>query len=102
MQPTAARLRWPLRRALQGARGQYLVPSLSIIRDVLMRVDPLQLDQALQRWTAQFASQDSTLALDGKTMCNATEPNGAQTHLMSVVGHESATVYAQKKSALCR
>ena len=93
----SARARFRCRRV----RGHYHVPSLSIIRDVLLRVDPHQLDQALQRWTAQFASQDSTLALDGKTMCNATDPSGAQTHLMSVVGHESATVYAQKKSALC-
>lgn len=93
----SARARFRCRRV----RGHYHVPSLSIIRDVLIRVDPPQLDQALQRWNAQFAPQDSSLALDGKTMCNATEQSGAQAHLMSVVGHDTATVYAQKKSALC-
>lgn len=82
-------------------RGQYVVPSESIIRDVLIRVDPAHLDQAFQHWNAQFAVQDLSLALDGKTMRNAIDAAGAQTHIMSVVGHDTATVYAQKKSVFC-
>jgi hypothetical protein len=82
-------------------RGQYEVPSESIIRDILIRVNPADLDSAFQRWNAQFAVQDSSLALDGKTMCNAIDENGSQTHIMSVVGHDTATVYTQKKSACC-
>jgi hypothetical protein len=79
--------------------GHYLVPSESIIRDVLVRVDPQALDQALRRWNASFGQSDQSLAIDGKTMCNAIDAHGQQTHVMSVVGHESKICYTQKKSA---
>jgi hypothetical protein len=93
----SARARFRCRRV----RGEYLVPSLGVIREVLMRVDPPQLERALQRWNGQFAPQDSSLALDGKTMCNAIDASGARTHLMSVIGHETGACYAQKKWANC-
>ena len=35
-----------------------LVPSESIIRDVLVRVDPGALDLALQQWNAAFGEED--------------------------------------------
>ena len=76
----------------------YIVPSLSIIRDVLIRVDPLHLDRALQRWNQIYAQQDESLAIDGKTMCNAIDDQGYQTHIMSAVGHQTKTCYTQKKS----
>ena len=78
-----------------------VVPSESIIRDVLVRVDPVKLDLALQKWNAAFGKEDQSLAIDGKTMCNAIDEAGQQTHIMSVVGHETALCYTQKKSALC-
>lgn len=83
-------------------QGHYLVPSESIIRDVLVRVDPARLDRALQHWNATFGQVDQSLAIDGKTMCNAIDAQGQQTHIMSVVGHESALCVTQKKSGLCR
>ena len=76
---------------------RYIVPSLSIIRDVLMRVEPVHLDRALQRWNQAYAQHDESLAIDGKTMCNAIDDQGNQTHIMSVVGHQSKTCYTQKK-----
>ena len=76
---------------------RYVVPSLSIIRDVLIRVDPVHLDCALQRWNQAYAQQDESLAIDGKTMCNAIDDQGYQTHIMSAVGHQSKTCYTQKK-----
>ena len=76
---------------------RYIVPSLSIIRDVLIRVDPVHLDRALQRWNQTYAQHDESLAIDGKTMCNAIDDQGYQTHVMSVVGHQSKTCYTQKK-----
>jgi hypothetical protein len=76
---------------------RYIVPSLSIIRDVLIRVDPVHLDRALQRWNQAYAQQDETLAIDGKTMCNAIDDQGHQTHIMSAIGHQSKTCYTQKK-----
>jgi hypothetical protein len=77
---------------------RYVVPSLSIIRDVLIRVDPVHLDRALQRWNQVYGQQDESLAVDGKTMCNAIDPQGYQTHIMSAVGHQSKICYTQKKS----
>jgi hypothetical protein len=66
---------------------------------VLVRVNPHQLDFALQQWNAAFGKEDQSLAIDGKTMCNAINEQGQQTHIMSVVGHETALCVTQKKSA---
>jgi len=93
-----ARERFRCRRS----NGEYIVPSEYIIRDVLIRVDPDRLDRALQRWNAAYGQRDSTLALDGKTMCNAIDENGQQVHVMSVIGHQTKICYTQKKSVPCR
>lgn len=77
--------------------GIYEVPSLSVIRTALITVAPEQLDQALTAWNAQYGSMDESLAIDGKTMCNAIDENGRQTHIMSAIGHQSSHCYAQKK-----
>lgn len=77
--------------------GRYIVPSLSIIRDILIRVDPVHLDQALQRWNHVYGQDDESLAIDGKTMCNAIDDQGYRTHIMSAVGHQSKACYTQKK-----
>jgi len=82
-------------------KGRYLVPSESILRDVLIRVDPVHLDSALQRWNQTYAQEDESLAIDGKTMCNAIDELGHQTHILSAVGHQSKNCYTQKKSAPC-
>jgi hypothetical protein len=66
-----------------------------------MRTDPAELDQALQRWNAHYGAVDESLAIDGKTMCNAIDETGRQTHIMSVVGHQSKQCYTQKKWVLC-
>ena len=84
------------------ANGRYIVPSEYIIRDVLIRVEPVHLDRALQRWNETYAEEDESLAIDGKTMCNAIDDQGHQTHIISVVGHQSKNCYAQKKSVPCR
>jgi hypothetical protein len=81
--------------------GRYIVPSLSVIRDCLIRVDPVHLDRALQRWNQTYGREDTSLAMDGKTMRNAIDEEGHQTHIMSVVGHQSKGSYTQKKSAPC-
>ena len=77
--------------------GHYEVPSLTVIRLALVRVNPEQLDQALGTWSAQYGLIDESLAIDGKTMCNAINSDGKQTHIMSAIGHQSAHCYAQKK-----
>lgn len=77
---------------------RYLVPSRNVIREVLTRVDPEQLNRALQAWNACYADSDEALALDGKTLCNAIDEQGRQTHVLGAVGHRSTICHAQKKS----
>jgi len=79
----------------------YVVPSRTTIREVLISVDPDLLDLALQRWSAQFAETDEGLAIDGKTMRNAIDEEGRQTHILGVVGHQTGTCLTQKKSVPC-
>ncbi len=82
--------------------GVYEIPSRSVIRNVLTGVNPEQLDRALNIWNVQHVAVDESLAIDGKTMCNAIDDKGRQTHIMSAIGHESGHCYTQKKSALFR
>lgn len=77
-----------------------IIPSESTIRNVLMRVDPEELDLSLQRWNEEYGSVDESLAIDGKTMCNAIDESGRQIHIMSAVGHQSGQCYTKKKSGL--
>jgi len=83
-------------------KGRYVVPSESIIRDVLIRVNPEDLDRALQRWNEAYAGEDESLAIDGKTMCNAIDDQGYQTHVMSVIGHQTKICHTQKKLVPCQ
>lgn len=80
---------------------RYVAPSQSTIRNVLVRVDPIELDKALQQWNLFYGEQDESLAIDGKTMCNAIDEKGHQTHIMSAVGHQTKMCYTQKKSVHC-
>lgn len=77
--------------------GRYVVPSESVIRDCMIRIEPGALDRALNLWNQAWGHHDEALALDGKTMKNALDENGNQTHILSLVGHESKRCYAQKK-----
>ncbi len=83
-------------------KGRYIVPSLSIFRNLLVRVDPTELEEAFRRWNAVYAQDDNSLAIDGKVMCNAIDASGRQTQIMSAVGHHTGICYAQKKSGPCR
>ncbi|MDP3481994.1 MAG: DUF4338 domain-containing protein [Sulfuricella sp.] len=82
-------------------KGVYLVPSEFVIRDCLVRIEAGALDQALANWNRAWGARDTALAMDGKTMKNAIDAVGAQTHIMSLVGHDSAICHAQKKWAVC-
>jgi hypothetical protein len=78
-------------------KGRYLAPSLSSIRNLLIRVDPIELDNAFMRWNKAYAEDDQSLAIDGKVMCNAIDASGRQTQIMSAVGHHTGICYTQKK-----
>ena len=80
------------------ATHEYLIPSLTVIREVLIRVDPTQLDRALGSWNVLWAQQDRSLAIDGKTLRNSADEQGLCVHIMSAVGHDSKAAYTQKKS----
>ncbi len=67
---------------------RYRVPSRTVMREVLTRVDPQALSDAVQRWNLQYAD-DEALAIDD---------DGRQTHILGVVGHQSQTGYTPKKS----
>lgn len=81
--------------------GYYAVPSRSTFRETLIRVDPEQLDLALQGWNEQFAEEDEGLAIDGKTLCNAIDEESRQTHIPGVVGHQTGRCHTKKKSVSC-
>ena len=78
-------------------KGGYVVPSEYILRNVLIRVSPAHLDRALRRWNEVYAGKDESLAIDGKTMCNALDEDGHPTHVMSVIGQQTQICYTQKK-----
>ena len=77
-------------------RGSFQIPSESIFRNVLIRVEPEQLDLALQQWHKAHGQDDESLAIDGKTMKNAIDKEGRQTHIMSAIGHQSKTCSPKK------
>ena len=57
---------------------RYEVPSEFVIRDVLVRVGPDQLDRALQRFHAAGGDAADAIAIDGKTMRNAIYTDDAE------------------------
>ena len=76
--------------------GTPIPPSLTVIRDVLVRVDPDQFDAALGTWNAMHGGADGALAIDGKTMRNAIGDDGVQTHVLGAIGHDSRTHFGKK------
>jgi hypothetical protein len=94
----AARERFGCRRI----EGKLAVPSEYVIRNALIRVNPEELDRAIQKWNAVYGKEDESLAIDGKTLRNAIDEEGRKTHVMSVVGHQSGLCHTQKKSVNCR
>lgn len=89
----AARRRFGCRRE----NGRYVVPSQFVIRDCLVRVGPDALERALLAGHPTAPGSGEALALDGKTMKGAVDGDGAATHIVSLVGHDSRHCLAQKK-----
>jgi hypothetical protein len=50
-------------------RNHYLVPSITIIREVLMRIDRQHLQRALESWNVQFGASDASLMLYARALC---------------------------------
>ena len=83
----------PTVRALELA-----APVRGALENLETALDPVAFDRALQHWNQTHGEADESLAIDGKTMCNAIDEQGRQTHIMSVVGHRTNSCYTQKKS----
>ena len=80
-------------------RRQDRPPSLSAMRSLLIRVDPVQLDAALRPWHEAHGAADSALAIDGKTIRGAIDDDGKQAHVLGIIGHDTKAPWGQKKSA---
>ncbi len=81
--------------------GRHELPSEWVVRDVLVRVDPEQLDAALRAWQeAHGGGRGTALAIDGKTMRGAVDGEGRRTHVLGIVGHGSAAALGQRKTVL--
>lgn len=67
----AAQLPQSVRQGLRCrcVRNDYRVPSESIIRDVLRRIDREQLERALERWNTKVAARDASLLLHAHALC---------------------------------
>ena len=78
--------------------GQYRPPSLSAMRSLLIRVDPVQLDAALRAWHEAHGLGDSALAIDGKTIRGAIDDDGKQAHVLGIIGHDTNAPWGQKQS----
>ena len=57
-----------------------------MIRDCLVRIAPGALDQAPNAWDQAWGVHDDALAMDGKTVKNARDEAGLQTHIMIETG----------------
>lgn len=82
--------------------GIFKVPGESTIRRVLINVDPEELNKALNAWNNAYGVKDDSLAIDGKTMCNAIDEEGRQTHIMSAVGHQKPATPKKSRKNTCK
>ena len=74
------------------------VADLALVTD---RAEDMGLAALLIDGVAHRLAVDS-LAIDGKTMCNAIDEQGRQTHIMSVVGHQTNNCYTQSRCPAAR
>ena len=64
------------------------------------RRHPLSTVLAIIAAGATLCGMQGYLAIDGKTMGNAIDDQGYQTHIMSAIGHQTKACYTQKMRQL--
>jgi DDE family transposase len=78
---------------------RYAWPSMSVIRNVLTRIDAAELDRVTGKWIAAHARKDGEgewkLALDGKVMRGAWTDENDQVTMFSALLHDEAVTIAQ-------
>jgi hypothetical protein len=76
-------------------------PKHDCFRDLLVKLDPQVLENALRSWVAddlQLSLDDEPLqgvSIDGKTLCATLRPFAAAVHLLSAVDHRTGQVLQQ-------
>lgn len=71
-------------------------PSEPTIRRVLQSTDADALDLVIGNWLASQC-KDNAIAVDGKTLRGARQPDGKKTHLMSALLHKQGVVISQRQ-----
>lgn len=78
-------------------------PKLDCFRDLLMRLDPEVLEEAIRCWIVEDlklstdADVLSAASLDGKTLCGTLRPFAKAVHLLSLVDHQTGCVLGQSR-----
>ncbi len=70
------------------------------LRWVLQQLDADELDRVVGGWLAGQArveSEGDAIAVDGKTLRGARQPDGRQAHLFAALAHGAGTVLAQRE-----
>lgn len=76
-------------------------PKLDCFRDLLIKLDPTALQQALQSWITTelgLSSKDecfSAISIDGKTLCATLRAFSKAVHLLAAVDHRTGCVLSQ-------
>ena len=79
-------------------RGKRQVPSITVIRNVMMEVGPDELQRCINDFcTKHFGTPEESIAIDGKVLCGSGGEDQRQTHVMNVIGHDSGFCYGKKK-----
>lgn len=80
------------------SKGERRVPSITVIRNVMMKTDPKRLQCCINDFcSTHFGTPDEAVAIDGKTLRGSHRDDQRQSHVMNVVGHQSGYCYAKKK-----
>jgi predicted transposase YbfD/YdcC len=82
-----------LRRLFPNQR--WLTPTGSLLRRLLPRLDPEQIEWCLTGWITQDLATDEPLAFDGKTVVGSGAAQGTPIHLLSISTHESGQTLLQ-------
>lgn len=77
----------------------WLTPSGSLLRRLLPRLDPEQVEWRLTGWIQQDLDREEPLAFDGKTVLGSGAAEGTPIHLLSVSTHESGQTLLQVEVA---
>ena len=80
------------------AKKQFIAPSEPTLRRAIQDSDAAAVDGDLGHWIAGLLKNTtSPLALDGKVLKGAVDPDGSQLQLLSVFDHEQRVVVAQSE-----